>query len=261
MKAIICAAFMLAAWSCHAQYRTWEMRQRQAEQNYLNAVRAAEHRLEAQAKAQSNAQAKAQTNALATAAQSEKDHLANLPPIDPLRVVDGVQVPANGPGWFRFWGKVQSVTGEGLLLNGTYANSKETNHGAFVLIRFPQTRATGDEFTREKSWWAKDDGSTTYEGATYHRLDYGEVRGKLTDEEKAAQTQAQQARRAELMANAIALYQKQADTGDSSAQLRLGEIYRDGEGVPRDLAKARDYLAKAAAQGNQDAQKELGQLP
>jgi len=259
MKAMICAAFMLAAWPCHAQYRSWQMmRQRQAEQNYLNAVRAAEQRLQAQAKAQSNTLAKAQTNA---AAQAEKDHAANLPPIDPSRVMDGAVVPASGPGWFRFWGKVQSATDEGLLLNGTYANSKETNHGAFVLIRFPQPRAAGDEFSHEKSWWAKDDGNTTYSGATYHRLDYGEVRGKLTDAEKAAQTQAQQAKRAELMANAIALYQKQAGDGDAYAQLRLGEIYRDGEGVPKDLAKARDYLAKAAAQGNQDAQKELDQLP
>ena len=127
----------------------------------------------------------------------------------------------------------------------------------------PQTRAAGDEFAHEKSWWAKDNGTRALYGdaAHYHRLNYGELRGKLTDEEKAAQTQAQQEKRAELMANAIAFYQKQADAGDSYAQLRLGEIYRDGEGVPKDLAKARDYLAKAAAQGNQDAQKELGQLP
>ena len=97
------------------------MRQRQAEQNYLNAVRAAEQRLQAQAKAQTNALAKAQTNA---AAQAEKDHAANLPPIDPSRVMDGAVVPASGPGWFRFWGKVQSATDEGLLLNGTYATAR-----------------------------------------------------------------------------------------------------------------------------------------
>jgi TPR repeat protein len=254
MKATICAALLLAACACQAQYRTWEMRERQqAGQNYIKAVQAAQKQLQAQAKAQTNAQA-------AAAAQAEKDRLANLPPVDPWRVMDGVEVAAGGAGWFRFWGKVQNATDEGLLINGSYGNGKQTNQGNFVLIRFPQTRAAGDTFAYEKSWWAKDDGTTTFGGATYHRLDYGEVR-PLTDQEKAARTKALDDKRAELMATTIAYYQKRAEDGDSDAQLRLGEIYRDGEGVPKDPAKARDYLAKAAAQGNKDARKALDRLP
>lgn len=35
--------------------------------------------------------------------------------------------------------------------------------------------------------------------------------------------------------------------GNVSGLLRMGERYRDGDGVPKDLAKARDYLTKAAA--------------
>lgn len=254
MKAIICAALMLAACACHAQYRTWEMRERQAEQqNYLKAVQAAEKQMQAQAKAQTNAQA-------AAAAQAEKDRIAKLPPTDPWRVMDGAEVAAGGAGWFRFWGKVQNATEEGLLINGTYSRGKQSNQVNFVLIRFPQTRAAGDTFAYEKSWWAKDDGATTFGGVTYHRLDYGEVR-PLTDEEKAARTKALEDKRAELMATTIAYYQKRAQDGDSDAQLRLGEIYRDGEGVAKDPAKARDYLAQSAAQGNKDAQKELDALP
>ena len=44
-----------------------------------------------------------------------------------------------------------------------------------------------------------------------------------------------------------------ADKGDAYGLLRMGESYRDGEGVPKDLAKAKDYLTKAAAAGSPTA--------
>lgn len=52
-----------------------------------------------------------------------------------------------------------------------------------------------------------------------------------------------------------------ADKGDAYGLLRMGERYRDGEGVPKDLAKARDYLTKAAEAGSQTASDELKTLP
>ena len=55
--------------------------------------------------------------------------------------------------------------------------------------------------------------------------------------------------------------QEQADKGDPVGLLRMGERYRDGEGVPRDLAKARDYLERAAAAGSPSAADELKALP
>jgi hypothetical protein len=54
---------------------------------------------------------------------------------------------------------------------------------------------------------------------------------------------------------------------DASAQndpyglLRMGERYRDGEGVAKSLPQARDYLARAAAAGNLTASNELANLP
>jgi TPR repeat protein len=41
----------------------------------------------------------------------------------------------------------------------------------------------------------------------------------------------------------------------------MGERYRDGEGVPKDLSKARDYLTKASAAGSPSADNELKNLP
>lgn len=42
--------------------------------------------------------------------------------------------------------------------------------------------------------------------------------------------------------------------GDAQAEYMLGEKYRVGEGVAKDLPKARAWLAKSAAQGFHDAQ-------
>lgn len=51
-----------------------------------------------------------------------------------------------------------------------------------------------------------------------------------------------------------------ADSGDAYGLLRMGERYRDGDGVPEDLNKAHDYLAKAAAAGSATAADELAKL-
>jgi hypothetical protein len=54
--------------------------------------------------------------------------------------------------------------------------------------------------------------------------------------------------------------QTQAAQGEAKAQSRLGELYRDGQGVPQNYTKARQWYEKAAAQGYADAQLALGML-
>ncbi len=49
-----------------------------------------------------------------------------------------------------------------------------------------------------------------------------------------------------------------AATGDKNAQFELGALYHDGEGVPKDFAKAKTLFEKAAAQGEVRAQFNLG---
>ena len=48
--------------------------------------------------------------------------------------------------------------------------------------------------------------------------------------------------------------------GDVSGLLRMGERYRDGDGVEKNAAKARDYFTKAAAAGSPTAADELSKL-
>jgi TPR repeat protein len=52
----------------------------------------------------------------------------------------------------------------------------------------------------------------------------------------------------------------EATNGDTYGLLRMGERYRDADGVPKDLSKARDYLSRAAQAGDMTASNELEQL-
>jgi hypothetical protein len=49
-----------------------------------------------------------------------------------------------------------------------------------------------------------------------------------------------------------------AETGDGDAQFNLGQAYKLGRGVPPDLTIARTWFEKAAAQGHEQAQANLG---
>ena len=57
---------------------------------------------------------------------------------------------------------------------------------------------------------------------------------------------------------ALRLLRTPAEQGSAEAQLLLGFMYHDGEGVPQDYAEAARWLRKAAEQGNIAAQGALG---
>lgn len=59
-------------------------------------------------------------------------------------------------------------------------------------------------------------------------------------------------------AQGVALLTKLSDAGNTNAELRLGQVYWYGEGVPVDRAKADALFAKAAAAGNADAKVAMG---
>lgn len=59
---------------------------------------------------------------------------------------------------------------------------------------------------------------------------------------------------------AVREWQAEAAKGDSDALYNLGEAYRVGKGVPRDLAKAEELYARAAAQGHLQASDTYGVL-
>jgi TPR repeat protein len=57
---------------------------------------------------------------------------------------------------------------------------------------------------------------------------------------------------------AMAILNRLADAGDANAQLRLGQVYWYGEGVPVDRARGDALYAKAVAAGSEDAKIALG---
>lgn len=58
----------------------------------------------------------------------------------------------------------------------------------------------------------------------------------------------------------LAWHMSLADKGDAYGQFRMGQRYLTGDGVEKDLIKARDLFAKSAAQGNGDAAAALARL-
>lgn len=61
-------------------------------------------------------------------------------------------------------------------------------------------------------------------------------------------------------AGAVAIWRPLAENGDADAAFNLGQAYRLGKGVPIDLARAQDWLDRAARKGHVDAQATLGLL-
>ena len=62
------------------------------------------------------------------------------------------------------------------------------------------------------------------------------------------------------MENAVKLYKVAASKNLASAQKMLGILYANGQGVPKNIDKAKDWLSKAALNGDQSAQQTLKKI-
>lgn len=197
--------------------------------------------------------------------------------VDPYRILDG-KTNIVGAGWMTFSGHVLSIHPEGVRIEGTYTPVPKTEEfytGEFFVANYPYPCADGDVVGTSSRWYyAKLAGTCIYTNPlgishTLRLLDYGEpwtpgpptpeqlaARKKLKDEAKAAED----AKKRAITARVVKDNQEAADRGDVIGLLRMGERYRDGNGVERDLAKARDYLQRAAAKGSDSAQDELDLL-
>lgn len=60
--------------------------------------------------------------------------------------------------------------------------------------------------------------------------------------------------------SAAGFFRRSAECGHPEAQFRLGKMYVEGAGVPKDIDNALKWLEKAASQGHAGAQGELGAL-
>jgi hypothetical protein len=61
-------------------------------------------------------------------------------------------------------------------------------------------------------------------------------------------------------AQALNWFQRAADQGDKCAQFELGQMYENGEGVPKDINQAITLYKKADDQGLPDASDALKRL-
>jgi Sel1 repeat len=72
--------------------------------------------------------------------------------------------------------------------------------------------------------------------------------------------EAEAKRKAELAARTLTWHREQAEQGSAYGQYQMGMHYLNGDGVPKDLQRARDWFLKSAKQGNDDAYQKLKNL-
>ncbi len=102
------------------------------------------------------------------------------------------------------------------------------------------------------------------DGRLFLRLNDGVACYDVTRAANPTAREAQEALRPKILENqakALRANQEGAARGDAYGEYRMGQRYRDGDGVPKDLTKAREWLEKAASQGIKDAARELTELP
>ena len=132
----------------------------------------------------------------------------------------------------------------------------ELPNDLFFLSNYPRPVSVGQLLSRNDRLVALKAGTTP--AGNLPNLDYGVVWApELTDEQKAKAAQTKN----EAGAKVLAWHQELADKGDPYGQYKMGLHYLNGDGVAKDVQKARDLFSKAAAQGNQDAAAELAKLP
>jgi hypothetical protein len=200
----------------------------------------------------------------------------NFTPKDPFREIDGKFYSAATMS--EFYGTVLEVQPTGIRVQGIYGKpgGMGWNYGPkgvedygseFFVEGYPYEVAENDFLAGDMNLAAKEDGvyayTTTQGGSrTIHKLVYGKVyhppppKPPTPEEIAAAKIKADAAKKSS-DEKALKYNQDQADKGDAYGLLRMGERYRDGDGVPKDLVKARDYFSKAVAAGSPSAADEL----
>ncbi|MGA3145362.1 MAG: hypothetical protein ABSF10_20365 [Verrucomicrobiota bacterium] len=212
-------------------------------------------------------------------------------PKDPVREIDGSIVSATTMS--EFYGVVLEVQPTGIRVQGEYGDCKESYSSEkfsgfkagegdeFFVAHFPYDVAVGDRVGREcvqigntfspgSYMAALETGTYTYStvlggSRTIHKLEYGTPYTSPpppppTPEQIAAAKAKVVADKKANEEKGLKYNQELAAKGDSYGLLRMGERYRDGDGVPKDLAKARDYFTKAVAAGSPSAADALSGL-
>ncbi len=205
---------------------------------------------------------------------------------DPYRTIDGRNfvVPGIDPqnGWVSFQGTIVEVQPSGVRINGSYTGYGMGGIGAgfgdaeYFVANFPYSVAENELIGTQPGelFIARTAGTYSYTTVlggtkTLRKLDYGKiyVPPPPTPEQIAAAQKAAAAAKLKVASakkaaaeSALAMNRAAAEKGDAYGLLRMGERYRDGDGVEKNLSEARHYLTRAVAAGSPSAQAELDKL-
>lgn len=229
--------------------------------------------LQEQAREQSYIQsinAQSAANAAQYAAmQAKAQHIQAVLQTCPWREMDGVTQHV-AVTWCEFSGQVLETDDEGVRIEGQYhtiyPEYQTSFNGIFFVKHFPYEIADNDETPTCLS--GLQDGVYSYETvmkskSTIRCLDFGipcdapdwakpPAPVKVVTDPRAANASKQRI---------LAANEQAAANGDAFGLLRMGERYRDGDGVTQDFAKAQAYLSRAALTGDPTASNELASLP
>jgi hypothetical protein len=173
------------------------------------------------------------------------------------------------------------VTGSRIVPTQVQVGTEKVPGKKFILLNYPEnlspTVSQAIQFTAMRV------GTSDYNGDTLELWDYGtkptqeELRKMKADEaerqrslergfteQRRAATEKAAAAKKATQDKVLKWHFEQAEKGDSYGLFRMGEHYRDGDGVPRDLDKAREYFSKAVNAGSStaaDALTKLNQVP
>jgi len=215
---------------------------------------------------------------------AQQREIADIYAKDPWRKIGNATNRAYGKGWVEFQGIVQEASADGVLFKGAWGPVPTIRpedvllpgHGSvppeyttfygdnlFFVADFPYSANEGLTYIRMV---AREDGSCSYTNAAGQslnvpKLTYGEPCVKIWSPEDLAAARRELAARDQAIQDRVLMSNRiLADQGDPYGLRRMGERYRDGDGVPKDLAKARDYLSQAIAAGSLSAVDELANL-
>lgn len=203
-----------------------------------------------------------QSDPAADQAKQVAEYQKTFVPTDPWRVMNEKTNFAKGPDWVQFEGTVRNVTTEGIVMQGTFGeplfyllpHNGNATTGTFLLAHYPRRVAIGQVLSRNDRLVAMKGGSKE----EWPMLDYGSVYvPELTEAQKAQVAQAKSSADAKV----LAWHKELAEKGDAYGEYKMGMRYLNGNGVEKDPAKAKDFLTKAAAQGNKDAADALAKMP
>jgi TPR repeat protein len=194
-------------------------------------------------------------------AKQVAEYQKSFVPTDPWRIMNDKTNFARGGDWVQFEGRVTRVSGDGVVLQGTFGeplfyllpNNGGATSTTFVVSNYPRGVGVGQVLSRNDRLVAFKAGTKD----DMPLLDYATVYvPQLTEEQK---TQIAD-NKSKADAKVLAWHKELAEKGDAYGEYKMGLRYLNGDGVEKDPAKAKDFFGKAAAQGNKDAADELAKL-